>query len=75
MIWANLKKNKCPNCGKEFGYLNFMEPGYIACHNSMVNCTFRISEKRLSEIVRSQINSDLEKRFDREQKEAEDAII
>lgn len=65
--WNNLKLNKCPNCGKEFGALNFMTPGYITCVNSFKNCTFKISEKRCREIITSKITAELEQKWNQEE--------
>ena len=55
MKWINLKQNKCPNCGKQFGFVDFnAKPGYIVCR-----CGFAIREKRYSEIVNSQVTAGL----------------
>ena len=67
MNWQNLKQNKCPKCDKPFGYFAFTEPGFIKC--PVPKCEFRISEKRYSEIVNSQINAQLEEKWNQEQED------
>jgi len=62
MKWKNLKENKCPQCDKSFGYKAFSQRlGYIVC-----DCGFKISNKRFSEIVNSQVNQDIEKELENE---------
>lgn len=58
MKWFNLKKNKCPSCNADFGFFAFQEPGYVVCSKS--KCDFRISHKRYTEIVNSQVTKDIE---------------
>lgn len=65
--WFNLKKNRCPSCGKEFGALNFIEAGYIVCNNSMANCNFKISETKAYIIISGQITQELQMQWDKEQ--------
>lgn len=57
MNWQNLNKNKCPKCGKDFGFQAFSEPNYVHCPH----CDFRISHKRYTEIVNSQITKRIER--------------
>ena len=66
MKWSNLKQNKCPKCDKAFNYSAFKNPGYVVC---TPECGFAIRERRYSEIVTSQINADLERKWDQEQEE------
>lgn len=44
MVWANLKNNKCPKCGKEFD--DFTSTECLRC-----DCGFLISWRRFKEIV------------------------
>ena len=70
MKWQNLKQNKCPKCNKTFGTAAFSQQlGFIIC-----SCGFKISNKRFSEIVNSQVTSDLEKKWDAEQEGGEDNV-
>lgn len=64
--WNNLKKNKCPNCSKQFGLINFQEAGYVTCLNSLEDCNFRISEKKMMKIISSKINGEIEQQLNRE---------
>jgi hypothetical protein len=64
MKWFNLKKNKCPRCDKNFGYLAFGQPGYVICPEK--SCGFKISHKRYSEIVSSQVNKEFMEQWDDE---------
>lgn len=62
MKWSNLKLNKCPDCNKTFGFIDFnTKAGYIVCR-----CGFNIREKRYSEIVSSMINKQIEEQLDEE---------
>lgn len=69
MTWKNLKENKCPKCDGDFGYLAFSEPSYINCPKK--GCGFRISHKRYTEIVNSQVNQDLQDKWDAQQEGGE----
>lgn len=63
MKWFNLKQNNCPKCNRTFGYRAVVtKKGFIVCDTP--KCEFVISEKRYSEIVNSQINADLERKWD-----------
>lgn len=68
MEWYKLKSNMCPKCGKAFNYASF-KPGFIIC--SINHCNFKISTKRFSEIVNSQITQDLERKWETEQEGGE----
>lgn len=57
--WANLRKNKCPKCDKAFGYQAFSEPNFVNCPH----CDFKISHKRYTEIVNSQVNAEIEEKY------------
>lgn len=61
MKWFNLKKNKCPQCDKVFGFSSFRVKGLVTC-----DCGFKIRESRYSEIVNSQITKDLENKWNNE---------
>lgn len=62
MIWQNLKLNKCPNCGKDFGKSAGFSAIMIEC-----SCGFKIGFKRMEQIISSQITKDLEEKWDQEQ--------
>lgn len=65
MKWNNLKRNKCPQCNKDL--ITGMESttgGLIYC-----GCGFKISPKRMSEIVTSQVNRDITLEEEERQKE------
>lgn len=56
MNWENLKKNKCPYCGKDWlkmGNATFSD-GNITC-----KCGFKISEKRMTEIVSDKVSKEI----------------
>lgn len=64
--WRRLKQNECPKCKKTWGDNEFTkEVGYVSC-----SCGFRISIRRLSEIVNSQVTKGLEEKWNREQEES-----
>jgi hypothetical protein len=52
--WYNLKKNKCPKCGKDWAFDLTVVDGVLA-HG----CGFKISEKKYREILNDRITSDL----------------
>lgn len=56
MEWSRLKKNRCPNCNKDWSALwgATFEKGMIVC-----KCGFKISEKRMSEIVTDKIDKEI----------------
>lgn len=64
MKWNNLKLNKCPNCSKDL-IIGMEETtgGYIYCA-----CGFKITPKRMKEIVTSQVSRDVDKYFDERDK-------
>ncbi len=57
MEWSNLRENKCPACGKEFGWMAFQTANVIICPNT--KCDFKISHRRYTEIVSSQVTKTL----------------
>ena len=61
MKWFNLKKNKCPKCGKDLMFGLGVPKGMLMC-----NCGFKISEKRCKEIVTKTVESDLEMEVENE---------
>ena len=62
--WYNLKKNKCPKCNKDFAF------DLTALDGMLIHkCQFRIREIRYSQIVNSQITSELEKKLLEEQED------
>jgi len=46
MKWKNLAENKCPSCNADFSKATSWQGGKIYC-----GCGFKISEKRMTEIV------------------------
>lgn len=63
MNWNNLKKNKCPKCGKDLGTMFYdgRDRGqFIFCSN-VEKCDFKITPKRMKEIVGNQVTRDLDK--------------
>lgn len=56
MKWWNLKKNKCPNCYKDF-IVGLTTIGGIFVHE----CGFRIRKARYEEIVNDMVNKDFPK--------------
>ena len=67
MNWQNLKQNKCPKCDGDFGFQAYSEPNFINCPKK--GCSFKISHKRFSEIVSSQVTASLEKEWEQEYKD------
>lgn len=61
MKWSNLKKNKCPKCGKELAFMFFdgRDKGQLL----FCKCGFKILPERMKEIVTSQVNTDLDRYF------------
>lgn len=66
MKWSNLKINKCPQCDKPIASIHFY-PREIVKHP----CGFTIRVKRWSEILNSQITTELEERLNNELKGGE----
>jgi len=50
MNWSNLKKNKCPQCSKDFVRSGTYENGKVMCA-----CGFQIGEKKMKMIVGDRI--------------------
>lgn len=67
MKWSNLKKNKCPQCDKDF-MIGLIRAPFI--NNPLLQhpCGFKIRERRYSQIVTSQVTKELEKQLEEEQK-------
>ncbi len=61
MMWQNLKRNKCPKCGKNLQW----EPEHPQDVNGKpffwCDCGFSISEKKFKEIVIDQVNDQFDK--------------
>ena len=56
MYWNNLKRNKCPNCNKDWlviGNAEFKDKA-INC-----KCGFKISEKRMTEVVTDKVDKEI----------------
>ena len=63
MKWSNLKQNKCPNCNKSWSTtwgIKF-ENGVIIC-----KCGFKISEKKMSEIVSDKVDREILENLEQE---------
>lgn len=63
MKWSNLKNNKCPKCNKDWlrmGNAIFAEH-FITC-----KCGFKISEKRMTEIVSDKVNQEILENMEQE---------
>ena len=62
MKWENLKKNKCPQCNKDFTtglkIESNMQPTLF-----IHKCGFKIYEKRMNEIVSDMNTKDVEDRL------------
>ena len=58
MIWANLKKNKCPQCGADLSdkYNNALQ--MFTC-----TCGFKITVKKMTEIVQDKVKQSLDMHF------------
>ena len=56
MKWYKLKENKCPSCGKDW-----LKMGNATFGNGMVicKCGFKISEKRMTEIVNDKVAKEI----------------
>lgn len=56
--WNNLKRNRCPKCGKELAWHMGVEP-----INTTYECLcgFRISERKYRKIVSGIVESEIEK--------------
>lgn len=68
MKWSNLKINKCPQCDKDFmlGLTTIPNPDPIKGQLLLHKCGFKISERRYTQIVSSQITAGLEKELEGE---------
>lgn len=67
MEWFNLKKNKCPKCGKDF-MLGLATVDGLLAHD----CGFRIRESRYKEIVNDMVKRDIDSFLDNEEREREE---
>lgn len=59
MKWSNLKENRCPVCGRDWlktGNADFDSQN----HTITCRCNFKITEKKMAEIVNSKVNSEIE---------------
>ena len=52
--WDNLKENRCPQCGKDFTEVAILSHGMVTCR-----CGFKITDKRMAEIVNDKIDLEL----------------
>jgi len=63
MNWANLKKNRCPKCNKDWAFdlkELIVETIGGGKHKLLVHgCGFKISEKRYKEIVNGMVNQEI----------------
>lgn len=59
MKWNNLQKNKCPKCSKKFEF--YPDSNLIFCSDS--TCGFKISERRLQEIVVGRVSGAIDKEY------------
>lgn len=60
MKWGNLKENKCPKCDKDLmdgASRTINDKGEKILNHP---CGFKIREKRMAEIVTSQVSAELE---------------
>lgn len=64
--WWNLKKNRCPQCGKDWAFDLTAVDGILA-HG----CGFKIRESRYKEIVNNQVSADLEAQLEAEREGGE----
>jgi hypothetical protein len=64
MNWHNLKKNRCPKCGKDWA-LDLTTVDGLLVHG----CGFKIREKRYKEIVSSMIVRDTDRWLDQQERE------
>lgn len=55
--WDNLKKNKCPSCGKDWLQMGNAE---FKADKIICTCGFKITEKRMAEIVNDRVRKGLE---------------
>lgn len=67
--WNNLRKNKCPKCNS-FLSLFANDSGYFSCANQ--NCTFIVSEEKLSRLTMSMTKQGLERSEYQNGEEVED---
>jgi len=62
MKWDNLKKNRCPSCGKDWSNpknVKYITEEALKTNHIVCNCGFKISNKRMREIVNDKINTEL----------------
>ena len=58
MKWENLKKNKCPQCNKDF--LKGLKTIPVSGEQLMLHpCGFKITEQRYKEVVSSMVSKEL----------------
>lgn len=64
--WFNLKKNKCPKCGKDLAsvFYDGGERGQLI----MCTCGFSISPRRMKEIITSQVEADIDESYEDERR-------
>jgi hypothetical protein len=59
MNWKNLKRNKCPKCGKDTAIESPFE--FVPATKMLVHkCGFRISEQRYNKIVNDMVDQEIE---------------
>jgi hypothetical protein len=68
MKWSNLKKNACPKCDKDWAY-DIVEAIISGVSYLKHGCGFMIRQARYSQIVNSQVTTDLERKLQQEQDE------
>lgn len=54
--WYNLKSNKCPKCNRDWLVHNNANFG---ADNVVCKCGFKITSKRMSEIVNDKVNREI----------------
>ena len=69
MKWNNLKLNKCPKCGKDLQWAPTSRDGLTPAKEmhkksfSYCSCGFTISDKRMKEIITSQVDRTIESHY------------
>lgn len=66
MKWDNLKNNKCPSCGCDWAKTGFIETAKALDGSGITlvcRCKFKISEKRMNEIISKGINKEIEDEY------------
>lgn len=66
MNWYNLKKNKCPECNRDF-MLGLTMESNMQPTTMRHKCGFTITEQRYKEIVSNMVSRDLEGRLSTEE--------